>query len=208
MTRRLIARRSPPALRPPHPRTARPGHARQRAGGRPPQSRGGCGRVSGVQPQEDGRLECLECGGWYRLLPPHLGAAHRMSAAEYREAHQLPRRLGLRARDLSEQAREQGRARYAARKDIRAAMAQGRAGGPGPDAVRSSQETAHRPGVIEARRRGGQGRRAGPAAHHRRRLEAPTGGRRQHRAGRRRRTPDRRTASGTGSKQLRDVSAR
>lgn len=114
----------------------------------------------GVQPQEDGRLECLECGGWYRLRPPHLGAAHRMSAAEYREAHQLPRRQGLRARDLSERAREQGRARYAAREDIRATMDQGRAGGPGPDAVRSSQETAHRPGVIEARRRGGQGRRA------------------------------------------------
>ncbi|MEU6973606.1 MucR family transcriptional regulator [Kitasatospora aureofaciens] len=120
--------------------------------------------MSGVQPQEDGRLECLECGGWFRLLPPHLGAAHQISAAEYREAHQLPRTLGLRAQDLAEHAREQGRTRYAARADIREAMERGRTVAPATSAVRSSQETAQRPGVVAARRRGGAGKAAAARA--------------------------------------------
>ncbi|MFE9427706.1 MucR family transcriptional regulator [Kitasatospora sp. NPDC006697] len=120
--------------------------------------------MSGVQPQEDGRLECLECGRWFRLLPPHLGSAHQMSAAEYREAHQLPRRLGLRASDLAERAREQGRERYAGRPDIRAQMERGRMIAPATSAVRSSQETARRPGVVAARRRGGAGKAAAERA--------------------------------------------
>jgi hypothetical protein len=114
--------------------------------------------VTGVQPEEDGRLECLECGSWYRLLAPHLAAAHHITSAEYREAHQLPRGLGLRGRDLADRAREQGRDRYAAREDIRAAMADGRPGGTPTVAIRSSQETARRPLVRAARRRGGQGK--------------------------------------------------
>lgn len=115
--------------------------------------------ADGIQPQEDGRLACLECDGWYKLLAPHLAAAHSMTTAEYREAHLLPRKLSLRAADLAEQASAQGRARYADRPDIRANMAAGR------DAINleamsaGSKATAEYELVRAARRRGGQGKR-------------------------------------------------
>lgn len=112
----------------------------------------------GRQPEEDGRLRCLACGRWFRLLPPHLGRAHSMSAAEYRDAYRLPRSLSLRAADLNETAREQGRARYADRPDIRAAMAAGRQIIDPNAAVAGSRTTAGYELVREARRRGGQGK--------------------------------------------------
>jgi hypothetical protein len=115
---------------------------------------------SGLQPERDGRLECLECGRSFRLLPPHLGSIHGLSAAEYRQRHRLPRKLSLRASDLNETAREQGTARYSARPDIRANMAVGRQVNDRDRAVAASLETADFALVREARRRGGAGKRS------------------------------------------------
>lgn len=109
------------------------------------------------QYDEDGRLICLECGRPFSLLAPHLAPAHGMTSAQYREVHQLPRQLSLRAATLSERARQQGIDRYAQRADIREAMAQGRTRATDTTAVSSSQETAKRAMVREARRRGGRG---------------------------------------------------
>lgn len=118
-----------------------------------------------LQPEQDGRLQCLECGRWYRLLPPHLGRVHEMSAAEYRKAHQLPRKLGLRASDLAEQARNQGRVRYTQRPDIRAHMAAGRTTIDRTNVVAGTRASAGYEMVRAAHRAGGQGAKA---AHRRR----------------------------------------
>ncbi|GAA4688259.1 hypothetical protein GCM10023324_48730 [Streptomyces youssoufiensis] len=107
--------------------------------------------------EEDGRLICLSCGRPFALLAPHLARAHGMSSVEYREAYELPRRLSLRAAALTERAREQGRARYQQRPDIREAMERGRTNAPDTSAIPSSQETAMRSMVRAARKRGGQG---------------------------------------------------
>lgn len=117
--------------------------------------------TSGIQEyDEDGRLICLDCGRPFRLLAPHLARAHGTNTAQYREAHQLPRTLSLRAASLSEQARQQGASRYRQRPDIRANMEQGRTRAPDTTATASSQETAMRPMVRQARQRGGQGKAA------------------------------------------------
>ncbi|WKK24141.1 MucR family transcriptional regulator [Streptomyces olivoreticuli] len=114
---------------------------------------------TGIQPYgDDGRLLCLECGRPFQLLAPHLGPAHGMSSAEYREAHQLPRRLSLRTTALAQRASAQGRDRYQQRPDIRASLEAGRKDAPETSAVDSSRETALRPMVRQARRRGGQGK--------------------------------------------------
>lgn len=115
----------------------------------------------GVQEyEEDGRLICLSCGRSFALLAPHLARTHEMSSAEYREAYELPRRLSLRAAALTERAREQGRARYRQRSDIRASLERGRTPAVDTTATASSQETAMRPMVRQARQRGGRGKAA------------------------------------------------
>ena len=41
---------------------------------------------------DDGeRVQCHECGRWYRALATHLDRTHSMTAAQYREQHGLPR---------------------------------------------------------------------------------------------------------------------
>ena len=115
---------------------------------------------AGIQPvRDDGRLQCLECGRFYLLLAPHLARAHNMTSDEYREAHRLPRTLALRAADLSERAREQGRTRYANRPDIQAALAAGRRTYQDNNATEASRITARYTMVVAARRRGGAGKR-------------------------------------------------
>lgn len=121
----------------------------------------------GVQPEADGRLECLECRRWFRQLPPHLARAHDLTGGDYRERHKLPITLSLRAADLRERASEQGRARFESRPDIRQAFADGRAADPqGRTAagVAGSRRTAGRRGVRDARERGAQGRAAAAQA--------------------------------------------
>jgi DNA invertase Pin-like site-specific DNA recombinase len=115
---------------------------------------------SGEQPQENGRLRCLECGQWYKLLAPHLARAHGMSTGDYRQAHRLPRKLSLRAADLNERAREQGLARYAERPDIRAHMAAGRQAVDRANTAAGTRASAEFAMVRAARRRGGQGNKA------------------------------------------------
>jgi hypothetical protein len=117
--------------------------------------------TTGQQPRgEDGRLQCLECGHWYKLLAPHLAPAHAMSTAEYRAAHHLPRHLSLRASDLNESARVQGVARYAARPDIRAHMQSGRQAINLDNAIAGTRDTATYAMVRAAHKRGGQGKQA------------------------------------------------
>ncbi|MBT2511519.1 MucR family transcriptional regulator [Streptomyces sp. ISL-98] len=114
---------------------------------------------AGQQPQSDGRLMCLDCGSWYKLLAPHLARAHGTTTVAYREAHRLPRKLSLRAADLNARAREQGRARYASRPDIRQAMEAGRAVNDFAAAVAASRVSARYDMVRAARRKGGAGKR-------------------------------------------------
>ncbi|MFJ6215074.1 MucR family transcriptional regulator [Streptomyces sp. NPDC092296] len=115
----------------------------------------------GVQPEEDGRLQCLECDGdgWYKLLAPHLARVHGMTSDQYRQKHRLPRRLSLRAAHLNDRARAQGVARYASRPDIRSHMAAGRQAIDPARSVEGTRETAEYAMVRETHRRGGQGRR-------------------------------------------------
>jgi len=49
----------------------------------------------GVLDGDGERLLCHECGRWYVGLSVHSFQAHGLTAAEYRAAHGLPRRLGL-----------------------------------------------------------------------------------------------------------------
>ena len=113
---------------------------------------------AGRQPEEGDRLQCLECGRWYKSLPPHLARAHGMSGADYRTAHRLPRTLALRSSVLTRRASEQGVARYGQRPDIRAHLAAGRPlGGRTGD---STRESAEYPLVREGHRRAGQQRKA------------------------------------------------
>lgn len=80
--------------------------------GRPPLSAAELAAVAvGEQPEDDGLLACLECGLWYRGLGGHLVGAHDMTADEYRELHELPRRRGLWAEDARRGAGERARQR-------------------------------------------------------------------------------------------------
>ncbi|MCA1221401.1 MucR family transcriptional regulator [Streptomyces sp. 8L] len=58
-----------------------------------------------------GRLQCLECGNWYRSLASHLRASEDMSADEYRERHGLAAGHPLVSQELSETWSEQTRTR-------------------------------------------------------------------------------------------------
>jgi len=93
-------------------------------------------------------------------MAPHLARAHGMNTAQYREAHRLPRKLSLRAADLSRRASEQGKDRYASRPDIRAALADGPRHQNRTASAEGTRATANYPMVVQARRRGGQGHRA------------------------------------------------
>lgn len=112
---------------------------------------------AGHQPRgDDGRLQCLDCGNWYRLLAPHLARAHATTTAEYRETHRLPRTLSLRAADLTAAAREQGAARYASRPDIRANLAAGRQTLDPRNGAAGTKATATYEMTLAAHHRGGQ----------------------------------------------------
>jgi hypothetical protein len=42
------------------------------------------------QPREQDRIQCLECGRWYRALPTHLRRSHDLSDEDYRLRHGIP----------------------------------------------------------------------------------------------------------------------
>lgn len=48
------------------------------------------GRAAGVQPEREGRLQCLDCGSWYRFLERHIVSKHGQSPDYYRGRHGLP----------------------------------------------------------------------------------------------------------------------
>ncbi|WP_370078102.1 MucR family transcriptional regulator [Streptacidiphilus sp. MAP12-16] len=66
----------------------------------------------GVQPEADGRLQCLECGRWYRQLGQHLTATHDLHPDDYRRSHQLPRSRGLHAADILQRRSQRGKQHY------------------------------------------------------------------------------------------------
>jgi len=67
----------------------------------------------GVQPEQDGLLQCLECDRWYRQLGQHVVGKHHISADDYRRVHELPATRGLHAADILARRAETGRARWA-----------------------------------------------------------------------------------------------
>lgn len=48
----------------------------------------------------DGLIQCLECGGWFRSIWSHLVRVHGLTAREYREHHDLPKSHKLASNDL------------------------------------------------------------------------------------------------------------
>lgn len=66
----------------------------------------------GVQPEEDGLLQCLDCGRWFRQLGQHVAVKHD-SVEEYRRGHELPASRGLHAADIIAKRRSDGRQRWA-----------------------------------------------------------------------------------------------
>ena len=78
----------------------------------------------GIQPEEDGRLLCRYCGGWFRSLGHHLvGPRHGIAVETYREAFELPATRALMAADLREGHAQRARERLEASEVIREAFA-------------------------------------------------------------------------------------
>ncbi|RSS85061.1 hypothetical protein EF919_38265, partial [Streptomyces sp. WAC02707] len=105
--------------------------------------------IAPLQPEDAaGRLQCLECGDWFRSLASHLRASEDMAAAAYRGRHGLAATHPLVSRELSERWREQTRERQE-RGDLRPvselAVEKRRAGGRKGNA--RHRETAVRPEV-------------------------------------------------------------
>lgn len=66
----------------------------------------------GVQPEQDGKLLCRECGRWYRGLAQHVAHKHAIGPADYRERHGLAAGHCLQAEDLHDKRVAIGRARW------------------------------------------------------------------------------------------------
>lgn len=79
----------------------------------------------GVQPEQNNRVQCLDCGRWYRALGNHLRLTHGVSVDEYQAEHQLPASRGLVPEDLREQMAERQRRRMAEDEQLRAVLATG-----------------------------------------------------------------------------------
>ena len=41
------------------------------------------------------KIKCLECGRWFRGLGTHIVQAHDMTAADYKQKHGIPQKVGL-----------------------------------------------------------------------------------------------------------------
>jgi predicted transcriptional regulator len=80
-----------------------------------------------VQPERDGRIQCLECGRWYQLLGNHLRQSHAMTVDEYKEEHGLPASRGLVPEQLREIMAANQRRRLATEPGLREALTNDRA---------------------------------------------------------------------------------
>jgi hypothetical protein len=58
--------------------------------------------INPTQPREQDRIQCLECGRWYRALPTHLLRKHGLSDEDYRLKYGLPVGLPLVCQEWSE----------------------------------------------------------------------------------------------------------
>lgn len=110
----------------------------------------------GIQPERDGRVQCLECGRWYRALAPHLIQTEDMEPNHYRERHGLPATLPLVASDISQTLSEQTGRRVAegSLPKVNQRFSAGEIQQAGVQGNARHRETAPRPGVREAHQRG------------------------------------------------------
>jgi predicted transcriptional regulator len=81
----------------------------------------------GVQPERDGRIQCLECGRWYRGLGNHLRNAHEITVDEYKADHGLPASRGLVPQELRETMAANQRRRLQTEPGLREALTNDRA---------------------------------------------------------------------------------
>lgn len=58
-----------------------------------------------IERDNEGRIQCMECGKFFSFLAPHLHCAHQMNASEYRERWKIPRQVPLTSIAHSEQCR-------------------------------------------------------------------------------------------------------
>jgi len=106
----------------------------------------------GVQPEEANRVQCLDCGRWYRLLGNHLRQAHGITVAEYQAEFELPASRGLVPEDLREQMAARARQRLDTDERLRAALTNDAAtlAERRKLSVRAREENKHRAGVRRA----------------------------------------------------------
>lgn len=57
--------------------------------------------MSHKQPREEDRIQCLECGKWFRALPRHILRRHGMTDEDYRLKYGIPVGLPLVCREWS-----------------------------------------------------------------------------------------------------------
>lgn len=60
------------------------------------------------------KLECLECGKWFKGLGVHVVQAHDMTAADYKQKHGIPMKIGLLGKDLKQKQADHAKAMHAA----------------------------------------------------------------------------------------------
>lgn len=55
-----------------------------------------------VDENNDGKVQCSECGKWFKMLGPHLNRDHKINTTEYKDKHGLSRRVALCSKQTSE----------------------------------------------------------------------------------------------------------
>jgi ROS/MUCR transcriptional regulator protein len=118
----------------------------------------GAGAEMGVQPEVDGRLQCLECGRWYRALGSHVVQGEELDLGTYRERHGLPATLPLAAADLrerwrhdTEQRRERGELPTTIDPDVRTVARRTALARRSETAARPGVRAIHRESIVKAR---------------------------------------------------------
>lgn len=60
------------------------------------------------------KLECLECGKWFKGLGVHVVQAHDMTAADYKQKHGIPMKIGLLGMESRQKKADHAKAMHAA----------------------------------------------------------------------------------------------